>query len=99
MGQDFEKLKEAIYRLHGCRSEHLETAAVSARFGDALGWQGSVEVFCLLNHPHARLCYAWSYRDGLAESFVAVLGLPAIRSPLDAVRAFVLTEAKKQKAN
>jgi hypothetical protein len=62
-------------------------------------WQGEVEVFSMPNHP-AKTFYAWTYEDDSGQEILAaVAGTPPIRTALDAVRAHIVGEVKKQKAN
>ena len=61
-------------------------------------WDGQVEVFDLEGHPKAKRCYAWSHQEGDKETerrYVAVLGLPPVNSPLDAVRAAIVSQGKE----
>jgi hypothetical protein len=51
--------------------------------GEVVG-EGEVLTFSLREHPEATTCYAWEV-DG---QVTAVLGVPPVRSALDAVRAF-----------
>jgi hypothetical protein len=64
-------------------------------------WRGIVEVFSLTNHPKAKLCYAWSHREGpkdKGERFVAVLGVPPADSAKRAIQVAIVQEAKSKKA-
>lgn len=92
-----ESLQEAIRKLHGCESVHVESVAIDERFQGKPVWQGTVEVFDLTGHPKAKRCYAWSHLDGKGDSerrFVAVLGIPPVDSPRRAVQAAIVSEAK-----
>jgi hypothetical protein len=63
-------------------------------------WQGEVEVFDLHGHPKAKRAYAWSHREGPnddGERFVAVLEIPPVESAVTAVRASIMSDAKKRK--
>jgi hypothetical protein len=95
---DIERLQKAIRDLHGCDSTHMQTVAVHETFQGKIVWDGDVEVFLLIDHSRARRAYAWSYRGDNGETRrVAVLGVPPIDTPLDAVRAYIAAEAQKQK--
>ena len=60
--------------------------------------KGVVEVFELVNHPQAKEAYAWSYTIDAGETrHVAVLVVPPIDSPADAVRAAIIAESQKSK--
>jgi hypothetical protein len=71
---------------------------VNEIFNDQTVWRGEVEVFDLKGHPRAKRCYAWSHRGGPndeGERFVAVLEIPPVVSPITAVRASIMGDAKK----
>jgi hypothetical protein len=91
-----DRLKDAINRLHGCDSRHVESVAVREEFNGQTVWDGTVEVFTLIGHPSSWICYAWSHRnhDG-SERYVAVLSRPPVSSPGAAVRAAIVAESKK----
>ena len=58
---------------------------------------GTVEVFFLPDHPRAEEGYAWSYKAVNGETrYVAILGIPPLNTPVDAVRAYITAQAKKQ---
>ena len=76
----------------------MQTVAVHETFQGKIVWDGDVEVFLLIDHSRARRVYAWSYKGDNGETRrVAVLGVPPIDTPLDAVRAYIAAEAQKQK--
>ncbi len=60
-------------------------------------WEGVVHVFDLEGHPRATRAYAWSspVEGSDKRRFYAVLHLGGIRSPLDAVRAAIVTERRQ----
>lgn len=65
-------------------------------------WEGEVEVFDLHGHPKAKRAYAWSHREGSndeGERFVTVLEIPPVVSAITAVRASIMSDAKKRKDN
>jgi hypothetical protein len=93
---DQDRLRDAIQRLHGCQSHHVESVAVTETFRGKTVWQGTVEVFDLVGHPKASRCYAWSHQtDAGGEKFYAVLALPPVDSPRKAVQAAVAADARK----
>jgi hypothetical protein len=94
---EIEKLEKAILDLHGCKSMHMQTVAVQETYQGKIVWDGTVETFLLKNHPKAKLAFAWSYKtDDGSIQHVAVLALPPVATPLDAVRAYIASQAKKQ---
>jgi len=81
-GESIHLLRRVIRELHGCESELLGCIEVSELVGDTPIWQGQVQVFQLIGHARARLCFAWIANG----RFYAVLESPIVRSPLDAVK-------------
>src|SRR5688572_8351005 len=96
--QYIERLQMVIQHLHKARGVHMHTAPVHEVFNGQTVWQGDVELFALMDHPKAKLCYAWSYKDDSGgEHFAAILGLPPVQTPLDAVKVFIASQVKKAK--
>jgi hypothetical protein len=90
----------AVRQLHQCGAVHRRTVAVKEFYQDRLIWDGEVEVFDLRNHPKAKVCYAWSHRDGKNdehERFVTVLELSPVNSPESAVKVAIASEIKSKK--
>ena len=98
--QDYiARLQVAVEHLHKCAAVHAETIPVHEVFQGQTVWQGDVEAFVLLGHPRAKRAYAWSHREGKndeGERFVAVLETPPVVSPITAVRASIMADAKKR---
>jgi hypothetical protein len=93
---EIEQLEKAIWDLHHCKSKHSHSVAVHEIFEGQTVWEGAVEVFELLNHPSAKIAYAWIYKTDSGESrHVAILGVPPINSPQDAIRAYIVLVARK----
>lgn len=93
---EIERLQKAIKDLHDCDSEHIESVPVREVFQGQTAWEGTVEVFRLLDHPTGKQAYAWSYKtDQGKRQYVAVLGMPPVNSPVDAVRAYIVAQAEK----
>ncbi len=53
----------------------------------------------LIDHPTAKKCYAWSYivDDSEKRKFIAVLHQKPVDSPEMVVKAFIVSEYKKEK--
>ena len=83
----------AAERATGSRVTHLESVPIVETFRGQLVWQGMVEVFTVATPPpeHA---YAWAVESDNGPQYVAVLGVPPINSPLDAVRAWIVSARK-----
>jgi hypothetical protein len=58
-----------------------------------------VHIFRLIGHPTAKEAYAWSspIEGSNKRRFFAVLHLPPITSPVEAVRAAIVAESKGAK--
>ena len=90
------ELKKAVESQHGGTATFVQSVPVHEIFRDQTVWDGAVSVFNLKDSPSgATRAYAWSYErpDG-KRRFFAVLHVPPITSPRDAVRAAIVAEAK-----
>jgi hypothetical protein len=96
---EIERLQKAIKDLHGCDSSHVVTTPVRDIFQGQVAWEGNVEVFQLKDHPSkALIAYAWSYKNDDGEPrYVVILGIPPVRTALDAVRAYIASHIQKKK--
>jgi hypothetical protein len=87
---EIDTLREVILELHGCSSWHVSTVPVRETSQGHTVWQGLVEIFDLIDHPKANRCYAWTYQDDEGRvQYAAVLGLAAVQSAHDAVKAAI----------
>lgn len=94
-----ESIQDAIRRLHGCESRHIESVPVHEEFRGQTVWSGQVEVFELTGHPKAAMCYAWGHHAGKGDKqsrYVIVLRMPPVDSPIVAVRASIASESAKK---
>ena len=89
-------LAQAVEGLHNCRASLRSTERVIETFKGEVVWEGEVSTFSLKGHPKAKICYAWSSPiDGSnKQKFYAVLKLPPIKTPQDAVRAAIVSDQK-----
>ncbi len=85
------RFQDAIRATHGTQSQLLTRESVVEEFEGETVWAGEVLVFALKGHPTAHLCYAWEV-DG---KVTAVLGEPPIDSPQAAVRAAIVSDARR----
>jgi hypothetical protein len=93
-----ELLKQAIRRLHGVDSTHVETVPVKETFNGQTIWDGNVEVFDLYDHSQAKKVYAWTHETDdpdKPQRQVTVLHIPPVTSPQLAVRAVIISDFKK----
>jgi hypothetical protein len=95
---DARQLKEAIESQHGGTATLAQSVPVLETFEGQTVWEGVVHVFRLADHPKATRAYAWSspIEGSTKRRFFAVLGIPPIMSPLDAVRAAIIAEHRKE---
>jgi hypothetical protein len=91
---DDRQLKEAIEVQHGGMATLVHAVSVKEIFEGQTVWEGVVHVFDLDGHPTATRAYAWSspIEGSTKRRFFAVLHIPPIVSPLDAVRAAIIAE-------
>jgi hypothetical protein len=94
-----DSLRKAIFDLHGVDSEWLESVPVREEHEGRVIWAGEVQVFRLKGHPAAELAYVWSYpTTGTKRRFLAVLGVPPVDGPVEAVRASVVADARRTRS-
>jgi hypothetical protein len=97
-----EAIQDAIRRLHGCESRHIESVPVHEEFRGQTVWDGTVEVFELIGHPKAKQCYAWGHRTGKKDKqsrYIVVLRVLPVDSPVMAVRTFIASEPRNEDAH
>lgn len=92
--EDMERLKVTVETLHHVRAKLVQTVPVHETFKGQVVWDGVVYVFDVEGHSDATRAYAWSSPVEGSEKrrIAAVLGLGAIKTPLDAVRAAIVAE-------
>ena len=95
-----EELHDVIQHLHGVDSTHVESVPVKETFQGKTVWEGVVEVFDLKNHPKASRAYAWAYEteNPKRPRHVIVLHMGPVTSPLLAVRAAIVEEARNNES-
>jgi len=80
------RLGNAIRDLHGCECVHLTTTPVRDKLQGQSVYE--VETFALVGHAKAVRCFAWACRENDGNiHYRAVLSLPPVHTPEDAVRA------------
>jgi len=92
------ELRRAVERMHTCKATLAQSVPVRERHGDATVWEGIVHVFDLKGHMTANRAYAWSspLEGSDKRRFFAVLHAPPVTSPVEAVRAAIVAEAKSR---
>jgi hypothetical protein len=91
-----DDLKRAVESQHGCIATLIQSVPVLEAFEGKTVWEGVVHVFSLSGHPKAKHAYAWSSPIEGSEKrrFFAVLHQPPVTSPVEAIRAAIVAEAK-----
>jgi hypothetical protein len=95
MSELLDKITWAVERTSGCPVSHRESSPVVETFRGQTIWEGVVEVFDVTTPPPAT-AYGWAVEDASGPQYVAVLGTPPVDSPLAAVRAWLVSQTKKQ---
>lgn len=90
-----KQLQQAIRATHGAESKHLSSTPVREEMNGDVIFDGEVETFALLNHPKAQICYAWGYEENGRLQTTCVLGIDPVTNPITAVRAAVVSKAKR----
>jgi hypothetical protein len=92
------QLKRAVESQHGCTAAFVQAVPVKETFGDKTVWDGIVHVFRIYGHPKAQQAYAWSspIEGSDKRRFFAVLHVPPITSPVEAVRAAIVAECRNK---
>lgn len=93
------ELQQAVEKKHRCRACFVIAEPVTEKFQDQTVWEGVVHVFDLEGHPEATRAYAWSspIEGSDKRRFFAVLHIPPITSPVEAVRAAIVAEQRASK--
>jgi hypothetical protein len=91
-------LKGALERLHDCKAKLVQSVPITEAFEGQTVWQGVVHVFAIFRHPSADRAYAWSspIEGSDKRRIFAVLHQGPITSPIEAVRAAIVAEAKEK---
>jgi hypothetical protein len=93
---DIILLEEAIRATHNCEPQYERTEVVPAIAGEQFPHGGFVRVYRLLDHPKARRCYAWTYRQqGDERKSVTVLELPPVDSAESAIKAAIASNGER----
>jgi hypothetical protein len=94
------QLRRVVESQHQCRAYFTGREWVAETFAGEPVWEGVVHVFDLDGHPTATRAYAWSspIEGSDKRRFYAVLHVPPISSPADAVRAAIVAEYRELRA-
>ena len=94
MNDTLPKIQRAVEKTVGGPVAHAESKPVVETFRGQVIWQGIVEVFTVAKPPPAK-AYGWIVAAKGGPDYVAVLGIPPINAPLDAVRAWIVSQGSK----
>jgi Protein of unknown function (DUF1524) len=94
LNDQIPELQRAVEQMHNCQATFLENAAASEWFQGKPVWQGIVHIFRADRAPHGYplLCVILSHGNSDKRRFFAVLHIPPITSPREAVRAAIVQE-------
>jgi hypothetical protein len=90
------ELLRTVEGMHHCKAHLAQSVPVLETFEGKTVWEGVVHVFDLTGHPKATTAYAWSspIEGSDKRRFFAVLHLPPVTSPVEAVRAAIVLESR-----
>jgi hypothetical protein len=97
VSERIEQLRLAGETMRYCTARHEASTPIRDTFRNQVVWEGVVESFALNGHPKAKRCYAWSFQDNCETQYVTALEIPPVESPITAVRAAIVADAKKEK--
>jgi len=88
-----EALAACIRKGHGCECSHAGTSRVVEMYEGRTVFEGPIESFTLTGHATASEAFAWGWNNGTEPQYIAVLKVPPINDPSDAVRAAIASGA------
>jgi hypothetical protein len=92
------ELRWAIQQTHGGAPLWVESVPVKEVFRGATVFDGTVEVFSLSEHPKAKRCFAWGFKNDAGKwQTTAVLEIPPVTSPETAVKVAIAAHARQGK--
>ena len=94
MKESIEDLKKAVEMTHCGKASLSQSVPVKETFDGKIVWEGVVHAFNLEGHPAATRAYAWSspIEGSTKRRFFAVLHIPPVTGPVEAVRAAIVAE-------
>jgi hypothetical protein len=93
------ELQRAVESIHDCKATLAQSVPVRERHGNETVWESVVHVSALGGHPRATRAYAWSspIEGSDKRRLFAVLHLPPVTSPAEAVRVAIVAEQRAEK--
>jgi hypothetical protein len=98
VSERIEQLRCAVEKMHHFKAHHEASTPILETFRGQKVWKGVVESFALAGRPNAKRCYAWNFQDNGEVQYVTALEIPPVESPITAIRAAIVADAKKGKA-
>jgi len=94
-----DELGRAVERQHGGIARLVQSVPVRESFDGKPVWEGVVHILDLAGNPKATRAYAWSspIEGSKKRRFFAVLRIPPITSPNEAVRAAIVQEHRTKR--
>lgn len=91
-----DELKVAVESQHGGTATLVQSVPIRERFKGKTVWEGVVHVFDLVGHSKTNRAYAWSspIEGSHKRRFNAVLHMPPVTGPREAVRAAIVAKQK-----
>jgi len=93
MNPYIQALHDTVTRSFGCECSHSGSSRVTEYYEGRMVFEGQIETFTLSDHPATDEAFAWGFDNGAEPQYVAVLKVPPIHDPSDAVRAAIASGA------
>lgn len=87
-----ERLKWAAERAIGAQVAFVSNIPIVETFRGQIVWEGIVSDFTTEDGRHV---YAWAVESDQGPRYLAVIQEPPIKTALDAVRAWLVSQARK----
>jgi hypothetical protein len=89
MAGSLQDLSRAVEAMHGAKATHRGEFLVHEMIDGKTVWKGNVDTFALEGHARATKASAWAWDDDGEVRYIAVLNVPPINSPREAVQAAI----------
>jgi hypothetical protein len=89
-----EGITRAVERAVEGAVTHLQSTPIVETFRGEVVWEGVVEEFAV-ESPPPKIVYGWAVDADPEPQYIAVLETDRINSPLMAVRAWIMSQARK----
>ena len=89
-----ERIAATAEKAVRCTVTHLRSTPIVETFQSELVWEGTVEEFSVMLPPPLFI-YAWVVNAEREPRYIAVYSSEIIKTPLDAVRAWIVSQRHK----